>query len=39
MYRLDDLLSRNLGVSKGTVGKMVEEERVSTVDGVLFTDR
>lgn len=39
MFRLDDLLSRNLGVSKGTVGKMVEDERVSTVDGVVFTER
>ena len=39
MPRLDELLSRNLGVSKGTIGKMVEEQRVSTTDGVLFTDR
>lgn len=39
MARLDELLSRNLGVSKGTVGKMVDEERVATLDGELFTDR
>ena len=39
MPRLDELLSRNLGVSKGTVGKMVDDERVSSVDGVLFTER
>jgi 16S rRNA pseudouridine516 synthase len=37
--RLDELLSRNLGVSKGVVGKMVDDERVTNTDGVPFTDR
>jgi 16S rRNA pseudouridine516 synthase len=37
--RLDDLLSRNLGISKTAVARLCDEERVRALDGTVLHDR
>jgi 16S rRNA pseudouridine516 synthase len=37
--RLDDLLSRNLGISKTAVARLCEEGRVRALDGTVIDDR
>jgi 16S rRNA pseudouridine516 synthase len=37
--RLDELLSRNLGISKTAVARLCDEERVRALDGTVLHDR
>ena len=39
MDRLDELLARNLGISKSAVARLIDEERVATLQGELVRSR
>lgn len=39
MPRLDELLARNLGISKGAVARLCDEGRVHALDGTALRDR